>query len=455
MGNASPPVSDQLSEILDDLCMRFVNNLPASEYESFERLFFAIEAAHWFYEDFYREQNASLPRLTLKSFAAHIFAHSPMLQPYVSDVDSLTSQFKSYKQEVPTCGAALLNPDMTKVVLVCGWGKYGKWGFPRGKIANDETELHAAIREVKEETGFDVTPLLDKRGEEPFFIDSYAMGRLCRIYVVTDVPESTEFKTLTRKEISKIEWVPVSSLPDNQRKPSQQADPAPTADVNSLQQGQSQQKGFWFVSQYVPKLRSFIRRRRKAAKSKVQSDGNALVQGVVKGPFTDKSHCNNGLEEALSERKSESQQQESRKDTLFTFHKTKPRVDAPVTAHINQHKKNTRDLETFGPDCANGSSMTDEERRNFFEQYVADADRRAAEIDAGDDFWPVPFITSKDFGKPKQNKPSQVVSKEPSERNMLDMPDCERRLSPSTSRTCFNSNSEFCFNRESVLKNLL
>ena len=34
-----------LAAVLDDLCFRFLNNLPASEYESFERLFFAVENA--------------------------------------------------------------------------------------------------------------------------------------------------------------------------------------------------------------------------------------------------------------------------------------------------------------------------------------------------------------------------------------------------------------------------
>lgn len=49
---------------------RFVVNVPEDELRSFERICFQIEQAHWFYEDFFREQNPSLPRLSLRDFAS-------------------------------------------------------------------------------------------------------------------------------------------------------------------------------------------------------------------------------------------------------------------------------------------------------------------------------------------------------------------------------------------------
>ena len=36
------------------------------------------------------------------------------------------------------------------------------WDFPKGGVDNGETHLEAAIREVMEETSFDLMPLLDK-----------------------------------------------------------------------------------------------------------------------------------------------------------------------------------------------------------------------------------------------------------------------------------------------------
>jgi mRNA-decapping enzyme subunit 2 len=247
--------SAELAEVLDDLCMRFLNNLPASEYESFERLFFAVEAANWFYDDFHREENPRLPRLPLRAFAAKIFAHSPVLQPHAADVDALTSSFRTYKHEVPTCGAALLNPDCSKVLLVQAWGKGGKWGFPKGKIAKDETELQAAVREVYEETGYDFSAVLDAGpgAPEPAYVDSYSGGKLSRIFIVPGVPEDTRFETRTRKEIAAITWVPVAALPDPRPRP---GDPAGAAAAWPP-------KSFWLVAPYVPNLSSCIRRRRK------------------------------------------------------------------------------------------------------------------------------------------------------------------------------------------------
>jgi len=49
---------------------RFIINIPAEELASVERILFQIEQAHWFYEDFVREQNTSLPSFSLKNFSA-------------------------------------------------------------------------------------------------------------------------------------------------------------------------------------------------------------------------------------------------------------------------------------------------------------------------------------------------------------------------------------------------
>lgn len=48
---------------------RFITHLPEDELNSLERIGFHIEEAHWFYEDFSREQNSNLPAWNLKEFA--------------------------------------------------------------------------------------------------------------------------------------------------------------------------------------------------------------------------------------------------------------------------------------------------------------------------------------------------------------------------------------------------
>ena len=58
-----------------------------------------------------------------------------------------------YKKNVPTYGAILMNSDLDKVLLVQSYFAKSSWGFPKGKVNEDEDPLHCAIREVYEETG--------------------------------------------------------------------------------------------------------------------------------------------------------------------------------------------------------------------------------------------------------------------------------------------------------------
>lgn len=93
----------------------------------------------------------------------------------------------------------ILNPEMDKVLLVKGWASRAGWSFPRGKINKDEREIDCAIREVYEETGFEIPS--DKLNEEDV-IEVTIREQKIRLYIVTNVPENTQFAPRTRKEIS-------------------------------------------------------------------------------------------------------------------------------------------------------------------------------------------------------------------------------------------------------------
>ena len=58
-----------------------------------------------------------------------------------------------------SCGCIII--ENSKVLLVKQIK--GIWGFPKGHVEKDETELETAIREVKEETNIDVEVQEDKR----------------------------------------------------------------------------------------------------------------------------------------------------------------------------------------------------------------------------------------------------------------------------------------------------
>lgn len=46
-----------------------------------------------------------------------------------------------------------------KYILVVFGKEHNKWGLPKGKKNDDETDIQCAIRETKEETGLDFTPI--------------------------------------------------------------------------------------------------------------------------------------------------------------------------------------------------------------------------------------------------------------------------------------------------------
>lgn len=200
-----------MSDLLDDLCMRFILNAPEEDFENVERLFFHIEEAHWFYTDNYfaksKKERACLPDLSFVEFAEKLFDHLPLLAPFRHDVESYTKYFQRYKCEIPVFGAIILNQHLDKVLLIKGSNSHN-WSFPKGKVNKHETELQCAIREVKEEVGFDMSGIVDDK----LFISKTRNKQTTKLFIVPRVPENTRFATQTKGEIDNIKWIPLDML---------------------------------------------------------------------------------------------------------------------------------------------------------------------------------------------------------------------------------------------------
>ncbi|CDZ97533.1 dcp2-domain-containing protein [Phaffia rhodozyma] len=202
-----------LLEILEDLSTRFILNLPPSELSSIPRICFQVEQAFWFYEDFNRELNPSLPSYTLKRFSEIFFKVCPLLSEWSDEHEHMFLEFMRYKMRVPVCGAILINETWDKCLLVKGW-KGNTWSFPKGKINQEEPKHICAAREVLEETGYDCTRLLNKDN----FLETNIQGQRVTLFIVPGVSQDYQFKTLTRKEIGAIQWFKLKHLPGWKRK---------------------------------------------------------------------------------------------------------------------------------------------------------------------------------------------------------------------------------------------
>lgn len=226
-----------------------------------ERICFQVEEAQWFYEDFIRPLDPALPSLSLKAFSLRIFQHCPLMSQW-SRYHHMTafSEFLAYKTRVPVRGAILLNQEMDEVVLVKGWKKGANWSFPRGKINKGEADLDCAIREVYEETGFDVREAgLIKNDDEVKHIQITMREQHMRLYIFSGVPRDTHFEPRTRKEISKIEWYKLSELP-TLKKNKQHDEGLAVASANK----------FYMVAPFLHPLKKWIAQQKKIA-SKTQA----------------------------------------------------------------------------------------------------------------------------------------------------------------------------------------
>jgi len=199
-------------DILDELAARFIIPMREEERRDLVRVCFLIEQAHWFYIDFYvNESKYKLAQSNMKEFAAHIFQHIPFLRQHADRVDEIVDEWKEYKLAVPTYGAIILNSFMDKVLLVQGFWAKASWGFPKGKVNEDEPPNLCAVREVLEETGFDISSYL----EEDEWLEQNINDHTVRLYLIPGVPENTQFQTITRCEIKDIRWFDINSLPTN------------------------------------------------------------------------------------------------------------------------------------------------------------------------------------------------------------------------------------------------
>lgn len=167
----------------------------------------------------------------------------------------------------------MLNDAMDEVVLVKGWKKGANWSFPRGKINKDEKDLDCAIREVYEETGFDIRAAgLVAKDEDVKFIEVTMREQHMRLYVFRGVPYDTYFEPRTRKEISKIQWYKLSELPTLKKNKNHQEGDGEDLAINANK--------FYMVAPFLVPLKKWIAQQSKRDVLKGSYE-NKLVPSTV------------------------------------------------------------------------------------------------------------------------------------------------------------------------------
>ena len=144
---------NDLIRICFQVCLSKTSIAEVNSHQFSRQFFFQMETAHWFYIDEYisDEIKASsyTPKLrscSMKEFAEHMFRHIHFLRGYSDDVETILDDWRQYKLSVPTYGAIMLNEDMSRVLLVQSYWNRTSWGFPKGKVNEEEQPHLCAIR---------------------------------------------------------------------------------------------------------------------------------------------------------------------------------------------------------------------------------------------------------------------------------------------------------------------
>ena len=149
---------------LNSLAAKFLLTIPAYLHDNWGKVGLQLEKAYWEHTDQFPQGKVHwlIKHFKLEDFSRQIFQRVPFLSDKIDIVEQVIAEFKEYKKSIPTCGVILLNEDLDKVLLVKSyWTKY--WGFPQGKIEENETPRACAAREAYEEIGFNVKTILDPR----------------------------------------------------------------------------------------------------------------------------------------------------------------------------------------------------------------------------------------------------------------------------------------------------
>ncbi|OWA50660.1 m7GpppN-mRNA hydrolase [Hypsibius exemplaris] len=230
--------------VLDDCCLRFLGELDSEDFKDSVRVFFKIEEAHWFYLDHFCESNPVLPKVPLRDFCEIVCHHFPQLQRFVEYLDEYWKTWKQYKASIPTAGAILLDESL-EYVLVLESFPGRRWGFPKGKKNNNESMQECAVREVFEETGYDIT---QKITPDEYLELAYE-DMFVQLFIVHGISRDTVFQPQTKGEVKSFEWMLVKELP------------GATGPQNPNPRFKS--SGFYMIRPFVNPLKRWIEMNRK------------------------------------------------------------------------------------------------------------------------------------------------------------------------------------------------
>lgn len=166
------------------------------------RCFALCEKILWYYNDhltYIANHHYKIKNLyvLLRLFFSHL---------HDEHIKYLTNQYNNLVRSIPVAGVILISNEVQKPKVLLVRNNFSKiWSYPKGKLEPFEKSLDAAVRECREETGYDVSGLINPNR---VIIRKYGR-KLVYFYVVTGVSMNFHFKPENDKEIVDIQWFDV------------------------------------------------------------------------------------------------------------------------------------------------------------------------------------------------------------------------------------------------------
>lgn len=201
--------TEGVKKIQNDLLTRFIVNLPEAEMTDSNRLLYHILQAQWFFFKHYYSSGASATSYDTGKEVSKLYEFGQWLlggkDNFHYTMQDIRNFFRNYYYQIPVCGAIIFHQEKWLIVR-SGWAK--RFGFPKGKINHNESDNDCAIREVKEETGIDIRPFLNKDR----FIEFQSKNRRVKFFIVhLPATFSAPIHIQDTSEIAECKWSPVSS----------------------------------------------------------------------------------------------------------------------------------------------------------------------------------------------------------------------------------------------------
>lgn len=117
----------------------------------------------------------------------------------------MSEELLNFSHYEKSCGAVIFQETNKKCKILLISFKHNnelRWGFPKGHVENNETEIEAATREIKEETGLNVKIIPEFRNSTHFSMKPGTINEA--VYYCAKA--NGDKTTAQEGEVEKIEW---------------------------------------------------------------------------------------------------------------------------------------------------------------------------------------------------------------------------------------------------------